>query len=162
MRGSRPGERRGGRQRGAKNKRTQALEHAQAEAALKIAGALGPEAFDGDAHSLLMAVYKDTTQPMEFRLAAAKAAIGFEKPRLAAVETKIEGNLEFSRLSDDELEELIRADLERFPGAMRPRARGAGARPKKASALPPRDGEMKALVTGASRADCAIVKRPFR
>jgi hypothetical protein len=77
MRGSRPGERRGGRQKGTPNKRTVALEKALADAAAKITGA-------GDAHALLMAVYKDSRQPIELRVAAAKAAIGFEKPRLSS------------------------------------------------------------------------------
>jgi hypothetical protein len=93
MRGSKPGERRGGRQSGTRNKRTVALEAALAEAADQITGALGAEAFDGDAHALLMAVYRDARQPIELRVAAAKAAIGFEKPRLAAIEGKIEGVL---------------------------------------------------------------------
>ena len=87
MRGSRPGERRGGRQRGAKNKRTVARERAQAEAAMKITEALGTEAFPGDAHAYLVAIYKDPAQPIERRMDAAKATIGYEKPRLAAVDT---------------------------------------------------------------------------
>jgi hypothetical protein len=43
-------------------------------------------AFDGDAHELLMAVYKDTSHPLLTRIDAAKAAIGYEKPRLQAIE----------------------------------------------------------------------------
>jgi hypothetical protein len=62
-----------------------------ADAAANITGALGAEAFEGDAHALLMAVYKDARQPIELRVAAAKAAIGFERPRLAAIEGKVEG-----------------------------------------------------------------------
>jgi hypothetical protein len=88
MRGSKPGERRGGRQRGARNKATLAREQAQAESAEKIKAALGASAFEGDAHALLMAVYKDSQQPMGLRLDAAKAAIGYEKPRLAAIEVQ--------------------------------------------------------------------------
>jgi hypothetical protein len=84
--GSNPGERRGGRQRGTKNKRTVAVERALADTAAKITGTLGAEAFQGDAHALLMAVYKDATQPIELRVLAAKAAIGYEKSRLATVE----------------------------------------------------------------------------
>lgn len=45
-----------------------------------------PESFKGDAHALLMSVYKDVTHPLSIRLDAAKAAISYEKPRLAAVE----------------------------------------------------------------------------
>jgi hypothetical protein len=47
MRGSRPGERRGGRQCGTKNKLTLVRECAQLEAAEKIALALGAEALPG-------------------------------------------------------------------------------------------------------------------
>ena len=39
-----------------------------------------------------MAVYKDTTLPLQIRLDAAKAAIAYEKPRLAAVEHSGDGN----------------------------------------------------------------------
>lgn len=83
----------GGRKRGVKNKRTAALERVQAETAVKIADALGAQAFAGDAHALLMGVYKDQTQPIELRVQAAKAAIGYEKPRLTAVNSKVEGTL---------------------------------------------------------------------
>jgi len=85
MAGSAKGERRGGRQPGTPNKRTEALKHAQAEAAAKVGQALGAAAFDGDAHAYLMTVYRDTRQPVELRIAAAKASLNFEKPRLAAV-----------------------------------------------------------------------------
>ena len=83
-RGSRPGERRGGRQKGTPNKRSVALEEQVREAAQVIEQAL-PDAFKGDAHALLMAVYKDTTHPLPVRIDAAKAAISFERPKLAAV-----------------------------------------------------------------------------
>ena len=92
MRGSILGERRGGRQRGAKNKRTVARERAQAEAAMRITEALGTEAFPGDAHAYLVAIYKDPAQPIERRMDAAKATIGYEKPRLAAVDTTHTGD----------------------------------------------------------------------
>jgi hypothetical protein len=98
MRGSRPGERRGGRQRGVKNKRTVARERALADTAAKITGVLGAGAFEGDAHALLMAVYKDMTRPIELRMDAAKAAIGYEKPRLAAVDAKHTGTITLEEL----------------------------------------------------------------
>ncbi len=44
------------------------------------------DAFDGDAHALLMLVYKDPQQPMELRLEVAGKAIRYEKPALAAVD----------------------------------------------------------------------------
>jgi hypothetical protein len=52
--------------------------------AAAIEGVL-PEAFAGDVHAYLMAVYKDTSLPLKDRLAAATAAIAYEKPRLAAI-----------------------------------------------------------------------------
>lgn len=83
--GSKPGERRGGRQPGSKNKRTESREQRVQEAAAVIESAL-PDAFKGDAHALLMTVYKDTSNTLKDRLTAATAAIGYEKPKLAAVE----------------------------------------------------------------------------
>ena len=35
---------------------------------------------------LLMTIYKDPNQPLDVRMDAAKAAIAYEKPRLAAIE----------------------------------------------------------------------------
>ena len=35
----------------------------------------------------------DELQPIELRVQAAKAAIGYEKPRLTAVDSKVEGTL---------------------------------------------------------------------
>jgi hypothetical protein len=78
----------GGRKRGSKNKRTLARELAMADTAEKITTALGADGFAGDAHALLMTVYKNATQPIELRVLAAKAAIGYEKPRLAAVDAQ--------------------------------------------------------------------------
>jgi hypothetical protein len=45
-----------------------------------------------------MAVYKDSRQPIELRVAAAKVAIGFEKPRLAAIDDRVEGSLSLAQL----------------------------------------------------------------
>jgi hypothetical protein len=81
----------GGRKRGTPNKRTLERERAMAAAALKVAEVLGPEAFDGDAHALLMSVYKDTRFPIELRLDAAKAAVPYEKARLASVTPRAPG-----------------------------------------------------------------------
>lgn len=74
-----------GRPKGAKNKRT-AQRNAAMEAAAEQIEAAIPGAFEGDAHALLMIIYKDPRQDLSVRLDAAKAAIAFEKPRLAAVE----------------------------------------------------------------------------
>jgi hypothetical protein len=74
-----------GRPPGAKNKRTVAVEAAAKVVAAAISESL-PESFAGDAHALLMTVYKDPSQDMELRLDAAKAAIRYEKPALAAID----------------------------------------------------------------------------
>ena len=62
----------------------------------KAAAALAkviPDAFDGDAHALLMAIYKDPAQPMDMRIAAAGKAIRYEKPALAQIEMHSEANV---------------------------------------------------------------------
>jgi hypothetical protein len=53
--------------------------------AAAIIGEVLPDAFAGDAHMLLQTVYKDQSNPVQLRVDAAKAAIKFEKPALAAV-----------------------------------------------------------------------------
>jgi hypothetical protein len=78
------------------------LRAATATASEQIKAALGPDAFDGDAHALMMAVYKDPSQPIALRLEAAKAALPYEKPRLASIENKPDD--EFDRMTDQELE----------------------------------------------------------
>ena len=103
MRGSQQGERRGGRKKGTKNRRTKEIERALAATAETVNSALGDNAFPGDAHALLMAIYKDTRKPIELRVEAAKAANSYEKPRLSAVNSKIAGRLT--------LEELIRESM---------------------------------------------------
>jgi hypothetical protein len=80
--GARPG---AGRKAGTKNKRTVAVEQKVAETARKLETVL-PGAFEGDAHALLMAVYKDPSHEWPLRVDAAKAAIKFEKPALSSVD----------------------------------------------------------------------------
>lgn len=87
MRGSKPGERRGGRQKGTPNKRRKAVEEALEEAAIIIGESI-PNRFQGDAHALLLAVYSDPRVKLSTRIDAAKAAAPYEKPRLATVENK--------------------------------------------------------------------------
>lgn len=77
-----------GRPKGAKSKRTKEREVLVAKAAEAIEDAL-PEAFKGDAHAYLMTIYKDTSMPLQARMAAAVGALPYEKPRLAT--TKVEG-----------------------------------------------------------------------
>lgn len=86
-----------GRPKGAKNKRTAATERAAAEAAEQIGGAI-PGAFDGDAHALLMTVYKDPLKEWPLRVDAAKAAIRYEKPALASATLQADVKAQFTHL----------------------------------------------------------------
>jgi hypothetical protein len=110
---------------------------ATATAAEQISAALGSEVFDGDAHALLMTVYKDLNQPIGLRTEAAKAALPYEKPRLASIENKIVD--EFETMIDEQIEAWLDAQAERRV-KMRHRA-SAEVRPAGASAnssgLPP-------------------------
>lgn len=81
-----------GRPPGAKNKRTAEREQQLVEVAEKIGDALG-SAFAGDAHALLMAIYKDETKELNYRLDAAKAAIRYEKPALSTVDARVEADV---------------------------------------------------------------------
>jgi hypothetical protein len=101
----------GGRKAGTPNKRTVALRTATATAAEQISATLGSEVFHGDAHALLMTVYKDLKQPIGLRMEAAKAALPYEKPRLASIENKIVD--EFDNMSDQEIEAWLDEQAER-------------------------------------------------
>ena len=74
---------------------------ATARPAEKISATLGSEVFHGDAHALLMTVYKDLKQPIGLRIEAAKAALPYEKPRLASIENKIVD--EFDSMTDEQV-----------------------------------------------------------
>lgn len=73
------GRKTGGRQKGTKNRRTQAL-----EAASKAALAGLPTDFTS--LMLMQAIYRDDGMPMPARLAAAKEALPYEHPKLASTE----------------------------------------------------------------------------
>ena len=103
----------GGRKAGTPNKRTVALQTATATAAEQISATLGSEVFHGDAHALLMTVYKDLKRPIGLRMEAAKAAMPCEKPRLASIENKIVD--EFETMPIDELEAWLAEQEEREP-----------------------------------------------
>jgi uridylate kinase len=62
-----------------------------------------PNAFQGDAHALLVAVYRDPRFSWETRIDAAKAAIRFEKPMLASATVDATFRRDPSTLSDAEL-----------------------------------------------------------
>ena len=85
--GLRPG---AGRPKGTANRHTVEREQAVREAAEMI-GQVIPDAFEGDAHAYLMAVYKNPTLDVELRVAAARAAIRYEKPALSSVEASGKG-----------------------------------------------------------------------
>lgn len=74
-----------GRPAGTKSKRTVEREAAVKEVAERLSEVM-PDAFQGDAHALLMAVYKDPMQEMKLRVNAAATAIRYEKPSLSSVE----------------------------------------------------------------------------
>lgn len=77
----------GGRQKGTPNKRTKAVKEAVAAVAEQIVSDI-EGAFSGDAHALLMTVYKDPLHEWSLRIDAAKAAIRFEKPALSNIDAK--------------------------------------------------------------------------
>src|SRR5262245_51155781 len=80
-----------GRPPGAKNKRTKEREAAIQAAAAHLEGTIDG-AFTGDAHTFLIAVYKDPAIPLHVRVDAAKAAVRYEKPRLNASEHAIKSS----------------------------------------------------------------------
>ena len=75
----------GGRQKGTPNRRSAAVKQAGAEAVERLMAGI-EDPFDGDAHALMVLVYKDQGQPMPLRLDAAKGAIRYEKPALATID----------------------------------------------------------------------------
>lgn len=96
-----------GRPKGAKNKHTREREEAAAKAAERAAEVLGPTAFEGDAHALLIMVYKDAAQPIELRMDAAKASLAYEKPRLSAIEHSGTVDMNWTKASLEEIEQAI-------------------------------------------------------
>lgn len=76
----------GGRKPGSKNKRTKELQAEQEKLADRL-GEIIADPFEGDAHALLVCIYKDQSRDIALRMEAAKAAIRFEKPALGAIET---------------------------------------------------------------------------
>jgi len=80
----------GGRKKGSRNRKTVARETAVAEV---VEEALAEHGFKGDAHAFLTAVYKDQQQPLVMRIDAAKAAIGYEKPKLTSLDASIDATV---------------------------------------------------------------------
>jgi hypothetical protein len=75
------------RPRGAKNKRTAAVEAAMQVVAAKFKDAM-PEAFDGDGVAYLQTVYRDPALPVSVRVDAAAKSARYERPALAATLTR--------------------------------------------------------------------------
>jgi hypothetical protein len=99
--------------KGAPNKRTKEALDAARDKSRK---ALGEDAFDGDAHALLMAVYRNTSLPLEVRLDATKVAINYESPRLNAVAARVDAQvLELSE-NEETARRLAMAALEKAFG----------------------------------------------
>lgn len=73
-----------GRPKGSKNKGSKPHVEAMEQAVAMVSEVI-PNAFQGDAHAFMMAIYKDPAQALPLRLDAAKAAVKFEKPALAAI-----------------------------------------------------------------------------
>jgi hypothetical protein len=99
----------GGRTAGTPNKLTQGKDALKQQVAERLAEALGPELFDGDAHLLMQAIYRNTALPLELRLDAAKAAAPYEKPRLAQSNVTLRTVTSVDELSDAELAALARS-----------------------------------------------------
>jgi hypothetical protein len=78
------GRKTGGRTKGTPNKRSAARQKSLEEMR-KILSDKIPNSFKGDAHTFLVAVYVDQDLPLQLRIDAAKAAIGYEKPKLANI-----------------------------------------------------------------------------
>jgi hypothetical protein len=104
-----------GRPHGSKNKRTLERE-ASMQAAAQTIAAMIPDAFPGDAHALLVAIYKDPGQPVELRLDAAKAAIRFEKPALASTTVDASIRRSLADFTDAELA-MLASDVSGKDGA---------------------------------------------
>ena len=110
-----------GRPKGSKNRFTERCSGAAKATAKKIEKAL-KSAFTGDAHAFLMLVYKDPENPIDLRLDAAKAAIRFEMPALAAIQT--DGNLNVTvedarRIAEDARAEAARRGIDFAPAERR-------------------------------------------
>ena len=73
-----------GRPKGARNRRTVAVERAMKVVAERLKQAV-PDAFEGDGVAYLQTVYRDPHQPTELRMDAAAKAARFERPTLAAI-----------------------------------------------------------------------------
>ena len=81
-RGAKPGERRGGREKGTPNKRTREREEQMAAASAALEKALA-NPFTGDSHALLMAIYKKSS--IIFRLSRWILSFSLRKCRVMEI-----------------------------------------------------------------------------
>jgi len=97
-----------GRPKGAKGKRTVAVEQAMQVMAEKLKQAV-PEAFEGGGVAYMQPVYRDPSFSQELRLDAAAKAARFERPQLSAiaVQQQPKAHIDLSRLSMDEIKALV-------------------------------------------------------
>jgi len=107
----------GGRSKGRPNNRTLERQEAAAETVALI-GEVVPDAFAGDAHAFLVAVYKDPRVEPLARKDAAKAALPYEKPRPVTVTLananeplKVRSELEIGRRLAFVLELIARGEV---------------------------------------------------
>ena len=75
------GQKTGGRKAGRRNNSTLERDETASKVLIEAIGGVIPDAFAGDAHAFLVAVYKDPRQDQHAREVAARAALPFEKPR---------------------------------------------------------------------------------
>ncbi len=82
--GKRPGS---GRRKGSESIRRKLTPDQMAKVSEAVKGVI-PNAFEGDAYALLASVYKNPDLDLPLRMKAAETAIGYERPKLSAVEMK--------------------------------------------------------------------------
>jgi hypothetical protein len=120
------GRKTGGRRKGTPNKVTAARQAMLQDTAARVmAGRSG--GFPGDAHALLVAIYRDESLPLSMRLDAAKSAVKFERPALAS--TMVTQKDALDELSLDDLQRLLAlAEAARAAGGALTAAAGAAQR----------------------------------
>jgi hypothetical protein len=86
----------GGRPKGSQSETVKARRAVQRDLVAKVVKQFQidhPDAFQGDAVSLMQCVYRDASLPLDVRIDAAKAVARFERPQLAAVMTSDASNI---------------------------------------------------------------------
>jgi hypothetical protein len=100
-----------GRPRGSRNPNTKARREAS-QAIIRQFAIDNPDAFAGDAVSLMQCIYRDASLPLEIRLDAASKAARFERPALAATLTRDTTPVPATQAAADQrIQELLRKGL---------------------------------------------------